>query len=36
MKIAVSFVETLILFFVALNSIVNLINYLANRKGRDK
>lgn len=36
MKIASSIVEILILGFVALNSIVNLVNYLVNRKSADK
>jgi hypothetical protein len=36
MKIASTVVEVLILFFVALNSIVNLINYLKNKKNEDK
>jgi hypothetical protein len=36
MKIASSFVEILILGFVALNCLVNLINYLVNRKSKNK
>jgi len=32
MKLASTVTEVLILFFVALNSIVNLVNYLNNKK----